>query len=1184
MVVKNGKTRVEPTRSTASNRVAVRSLPLPVRQQKSVFFCSFLFLNSLWSWLDRFFSNESDSARTRTERVRIREIRKSMMSIARSGKRDTRLSRKGSVGNKGLLWTDHRVYVVLYVVLCLSSSYVIVGDASISSSSFETNEGSTRMMPSEYDRREDVLGIDASFSQENDFRKETKGLEDRNAYDDGGDTRKRSSERSESDEDDVEKRWSNWKVTYGYHEGDRRRSEETRRRDYENFKRIDRFVRRHNARADASYTLAHNRHSIDDIENDAMFDVETSIMAADSSTTQRTIEETAPRGYVNTWRERREEVASPFVATDVGDDPGNQSISKDWVELGAVTSVKDQGTSCANGDWAYSAVAAMESGYKVGVLDTYTGPLLNFSSRNLLSCCSLTHQCSGGYPIYSYACIMKNGLCLASDVGDEEGDAGNNLTCTKCDPVVALQGFDVLPRGNESYLLVTVQLRPVSVWVNSASPAFKFYSSGVLDTEECSSGVYGSAVIVGFGYDHVHKKAYWKLKNSWGTRWGEDGYIRLVRDKNMCGVAELAIVPLLVVKANNATLPSRTCDVGYGWADDDRWVCEECAPGTFANGTSICYECDEGQFTNVDGMSSCEDCQEGRVASNTGSSTCQQCEWGLYPDKEYKSCVRCSMWYSISSSESCKSFHLFVLTIAGSVFVFTLCCCTATFWLAKFLRAKQDHSYSETLLMASNNRVRALADGRRIMESEIQFGKVLAIGQEGSVREGLFDGTTKVAVKTSSAPIRVAARDDEMTGALNSKDLGLAEILQSSEYERQLHICMQLRSERIVFFYGCGITADMRLFTVYELMDCALSDELWASRTLTEGEDGETTSIKSVVEKKMIPWRRRLQYALDSAEGMKYLHSRSPPLLHRDLKSLNILVKAGRAKICDFGASKALQTTIFSSPAATVRRSSTWTLSSTDNASRRRRRRRHQRRRREKARSHPSSLHVPLLQETSKGESSSPPTDLVGHSRQSSAPIVSVSSSSPVLSPTTTRTTTAFSSSDSASLSAVWGEDSSHTSDTPPPMMTTKIGTPQWLAPELLCSEKDNKSYSLPIDVYSFGCVLYELLCQKPPWHYGAEKATVIMPHHFHSVFVLQDVLNSGDRPRVPQAFADAAPAGFIELMWKCWSRDPSARPAFDVIFQHLSDIRRRHVHVSFVDADAVSKETEDGQAALGVD
>lgn len=58
-----------------------------------------------------------------------------------------------------------------------------------------------------------------------------------------------------------------------------------------------------------------------------------------------------------------------------------------------------------------------------------------------------------------------------------------------------------------------------------------------------------------------------------------------------------------------------------------------------------------------------------------------------------------------------------------------------------------------------------------------------------------------------------------------------------------------------------------------------------------------------------LSWQLRMKIAIDIAKGMAYLHSRSPPVLHRDLKSPNVLLAATSedavvvAKVSDFGAS-----------------------------------------------------------------------------------------------------------------------------------------------------------------------------------------------------------------------------------------------------------------------------------------
>jgi len=63
--------------------------------------------------------------------------------------------------------------------------------------------------------------------------------------------------------------------------------------------------------------------------------------------------------------------------------------------------------------------------------------------------------------------------------------------------------------------------------------------------------------------------------------------------------------------------------------------------------------------------------------------------------------------------------------------------------------------------------------------------------------------------------------------------------------------------------------------------------------------------------------RRRLSMAFDVAKGMNYLHKRNPPIVHRDLKSPNLLVdKKYTVKVCDFGLSRLKANTFLSSKTA----------------------------------------------------------------------------------------------------------------------------------------------------------------------------------------------------------------------------------------------------------------------------
>ena len=66
-------------------------------------------------------------------------------------------------------------------------------------------------------------------------------------------------------------------------------------------------------------------------------------------------------------------------------------------------------------------------------------------------------------------------------------------------------------------------------------------------------------MIVGYGND-TDGTPYWTIKNTWGPNWGEDGYVRILRDltaggPGVCGINSYVIMPLI---QSSVTLPQST--------------------------------------------------------------------------------------------------------------------------------------------------------------------------------------------------------------------------------------------------------------------------------------------------------------------------------------------------------------------------------------------------------------------------------------------------------------------------------------------------------------------------------------------------------------------------------------------------------------------------------------------------
>ena len=101
----------------------------------------------------------------------------------------------------------------------------------------------------------------------------------------------------------------------------------------------------------------------------------------------------------------------------------------------------------------------------------------------------------------------------------------------------------------------------------NAKPA-AFYSSGIDDPDECDpEELNHSVLIVGFGVDS-NSTEYWLIKNSWGADWGEDGYYKLIKGRDACGIARLT--QTLVVAQDDSAISAPTKDLGNLQIDDGK--------------------------------------------------------------------------------------------------------------------------------------------------------------------------------------------------------------------------------------------------------------------------------------------------------------------------------------------------------------------------------------------------------------------------------------------------------------------------------------------------------------------------------------------------------------------------------------------------------------------------------------
>jgi len=219
----------------------------------------------------------------------------------------------------------------------------------------------------------------------------------------------------------------------------------------------------------------------------------------------------------------------------------------DWRSSGFVSDVKDQ-KQCGS-CWTFSASGSMECAWaqKHGAK-----ALVPLSEQVYVDCLDKTKGCSGGWPTWVFAYAITNGGAPSEAEYPYLGTDGHACRYNASEAVSKFTSFVNLTSGDELALTTASTLTPgVSVCIDASKHGFNLYKSGVYKDDTCKKGkndLDHAVLVTGFGTDNSTGLDYYLVKNSWGPKWGDNGYIRMFRDTvnntNNCGIATVAAYPI----------------------------------------------------------------------------------------------------------------------------------------------------------------------------------------------------------------------------------------------------------------------------------------------------------------------------------------------------------------------------------------------------------------------------------------------------------------------------------------------------------------------------------------------------------------------------------------------------------------------------------------------------------------